>query len=82
MKGGDYQRREIADPAVREALEEYLRTARRLSILKKDGPLWTRHDRAGKPGLPLVAWSFVENLKKTYELEGFVMSWSVRNEVR
>ena len=64
VKGGDYQRREVADPAVREALEEYLRTARRLSILKKDGPLWTRHDRAGKPGLPLVAWSFVENLKK------------------
>jgi integrase len=64
VKGGDYQRREVADPSVREALLDYLRTARRLSVLKRDSPVWTRHDRAGKPGLPMAAWSFVENLKK------------------
>jgi hypothetical protein len=32
--------------------------------LRSDGPLWTRHDRAGKPGEPLSSWSFVENLKR------------------
>jgi integrase len=70
VKGGDYQRREVADPSVREALLDYLRTARRLSVLKRDSPVWTRHDRAGKPGLPMAAWSFVENLKRYAALAG------------
>jgi site-specific recombinase XerD len=26
-------------------------------------PLWTRHDRAGKPGAPLTSRAFAENLK-------------------
>ncbi len=59
-----YQGREVADPSVREALLDYLRTSRRLSALKNDGPLWTRHDRAGRPGAALSSHSFVENLKR------------------
>ena len=33
-------------------------------VLKTDGPLWTRHDRAGKPGAALSSHSFVKNLKQ------------------
>jgi integrase/recombinase XerD len=64
LKGGDYQGREVSDPAVREALLDYLRDSRRLSVIKNDGPLWTRHDRAGRPGAALSSHSFVENLKR------------------
>ena len=31
--------------------------------MSTDRPLWTRHDRAGKPGAPLSSRSFAENLK-------------------
>jgi len=27
-------------------------------------PLWTLHDRAGKPGAPLISHSFAKNLKR------------------
>src|SRR5262245_15740926 len=64
VKGGDYQGREVGDSSVREVLLDYLRTSRRLSVLKNDGPLWTRHDRAGRPGAALSSHSFVENLKR------------------
>ncbi|MGH9852353.1 MAG: tyrosine-type recombinase/integrase [Blastocatellia bacterium] len=64
VKGGDYQGREVGDPSVREALLDYLKTSRRLSTLKNDAPLWTRHDRAGRPGAALSSHSFVENLKR------------------
>lgn len=64
VKGGDYQGREVADPSVREALLDYLRASRRLGALKNDGPLWTRHDRAGPSGAALSSHSFVENLKR------------------
>ncbi|MEP7342589.1 MAG: tyrosine-type recombinase/integrase [Acidobacteriota bacterium] len=64
LKGGDYQGREVSDPAVREALLDYLSEGRRLSVIKNDGPLWTRHDRAGRPGGALSSHSFVENLKR------------------
>jgi len=64
VKGGDYQGREVADPSVREALLDYLRESRRLSALKNNGPLWTRHDRAERPGAALSSHSFVENLKR------------------
>ena len=64
VKGGDYQGREVGDPAVRQALLEYLKESRRLSVLKNDGPLWTRHDRAGRPGAALSSHSFVENLQR------------------
>jgi integrase len=63
-KGGDYRGREVREPQVKEALIDYLTTAGRLHALKTDAPLWTRHDRAGKPGEALSSHCFVKNLKK------------------
>jgi len=63
-KGGKYQRREVSHEDVREALLSYLKKSRRLSVLHTNDPLWTRHDRAGEPGLPLTSRSYANNLKK------------------
>lgn len=63
-KGGDYRSREVREPQVREALLDYLAASGRLHALKTDAPLWTRHDRAGKPGECLTSHCFVKNLKK------------------
>ena len=63
-KGGDYRGREVREPQVREALMDYLTASDRLHALKADAPLWTRHDRAGKPGEALSSHCFVKNLKK------------------
>jgi integrase len=63
-KGGDYRSREVREPQVKEALFDYLSSAKRLHALKTDAPLWTRHDRAGQPGAELTAHCFVKNLKK------------------
>lgn len=49
---------------MKEALLEYLRSAKRLDVLKNDGPLWTRHDRAGRSGAPLSSHCYVKNLKR------------------
>lgn len=64
VKGGFYREREIRDRDVRDALLDYLMAADRLAVLKSDAPLWTRHDRAGKAGLPLTSHSFARNLKR------------------
>jgi integrase len=64
VKGGDYVRREVRDPLLREALLDYLACSGRLSALKTDSPLWTRHDRAGRPGAALSSHAFVKNLKR------------------
>jgi len=64
VKGGDYVGREVRDPLLREALLDYLASAGRLNALKTDSPLWTRHDRAGRPGATLSSHSFVKNLKQ------------------
>jgi integrase/recombinase XerC len=64
VKGGDYENRGLDSRRFRAALLDYLRSSRRLHVLRDDGPLWTRHDRAGEPGEPLSSWSFVENLKR------------------
>jgi integrase len=63
-KGGDYRSREVREPQVKEALLDYLSAAGRLHALKTDAPLWTRHDRAGKPSEALSSHCFVKNLKK------------------
>ncbi|HLL69957.1 MAG TPA: site-specific integrase [Pyrinomonadaceae bacterium] len=63
-KGGDYRSREVREPQVKEALLDYLKAADRMHALKTDAPLWTRHDRAGKPGEALSSHCFVKNLKK------------------
>lgn len=63
VKGGDYESREVAEPAVRDALVDYLEASGRLDGMTEDSPLWTRHDRAGKPGGPLTSHAFAKNLK-------------------
>ncbi|MGA9773118.1 MAG: tyrosine-type recombinase/integrase [Blastocatellia bacterium] len=63
VKGGDYIGRMISNPAVRAALENYLVASGRMDLLKKGGPLWTRHDQAGQPGAALSGWSFVKRMK-------------------
>ena len=62
-KGGKFTAREVSDPAAYEALKDYLEAAGRGNVLGSERPLWTRHDRAGRPGAPLSSRSFVENLK-------------------
>ena len=63
-KGGKFVGREVGDSSVSEALLDYLAAAQRKNVIDSDRPLWTRHDRAGKPGAPLSSRSFAENLKK------------------
>jgi integrase/recombinase XerC len=63
VKGGDYVGREVRDPLLREALIDYLSSCGRVSALRTDSPLWTRHDRAGKAGAVLTSHAFVKNLK-------------------
>lgn len=70
-KGGDYKSREVRESQVKDALLNYLLAAGRMHALKTDAPLWTRHDRAGKPGEALSSHCFVKNLKK-YALEAGV----------
>lgn len=63
VKGGDYVGREVADPAVRAALLDYLAASDRTKVLGTDAPIWTRHDRAGRAGAQLTSHAFVKNLK-------------------
>ena len=63
VKGSDYVEREVRDPLAREALTDYLETSGRLKALSTNAPLWTRHDRAGKPGAALTSHAFAHNLK-------------------
>jgi integrase len=64
VKGGDYVARSVEEPLVREALLDYLRSCERLNALSSERPLWTRHDRAGRPGAPLTSHAFAKNLKR------------------
>ncbi|MBA3242042.1 MAG: tyrosine-type recombinase/integrase [Acidobacteria bacterium] len=63
-KGGKFTAREVSEPSAYEALLDYLKAAGRGNVLGTDRPLWTRHDRAGRPGAPLTSRAFVENLKE------------------
>jgi integrase len=62
-KGGKYMKRAVDDPAAREALLDYLSGSGRSNVINSERPLWTRHDRAGKPGAPLTSRAFADNLK-------------------
>jgi integrase len=62
-KGGKFTAREVSDPAAYDALKDYLEAAGRMNVVESERPLWTRHDRAGRPGAPLTSRAFVENLK-------------------
>jgi integrase len=64
VKGGDYVERELEEPLLLEALLDYLKAAERSQVFKTNAPLWTRHDRAGKPGAPLSSHAFAHNLKQ------------------
>jgi integrase/recombinase XerC len=68
VKGGDYVGREVRDLNVRAALVDYLGSCDRMKALDTDSPLWTRHDRAGRPGAQLISHAFAHNLKR-YALE-------------
>lgn len=70
VKGGDYVGREVSDPRVRDALLVYLESSGRTNVLSDGGPLWTRHDRAGRPGAPLTSHAFVLNLKRYAKAAG------------
>jgi integrase/recombinase XerC len=63
VKGGDYVARSVEEPTVREAVLDYLNACERMNALSSERPLWTRHDRAGKPGAPLTSHAFSKNLK-------------------
>ncbi len=63
VKGSDYVEREVRDQSARVALRDYLEASGRVKALKTDAPLWTRHDRAGKPGAELTSHAFARNLK-------------------
>jgi len=74
LKGGNYAGREVADPQAREALLDYLSSAGRLHVLKTDAPVWTRHDRGGRPGEALSSHCYVKNLKRyarAAQIDGF-----------
>jgi site-specific recombinase XerD len=64
VKGGDFIGRAVNETLVREALFDYLRSCERMHVIGSDRPLWTRHDRAGRAGAPLVSHSFAKNLKR------------------
>ena len=62
-KGGKFTAREVSGRAALDALRDYLEASGRANVLGAGRPLWTRHDRAGRPGAPLSSRAFVENLK-------------------
>ena len=64
VKGGDYIGRAINETLVREGLLDYLKSCDRLNTIGSNRPLWTRHDKAGRPGAPLSSHSFDKNLKR------------------
>lgn len=64
IKGGRYLVSELRDAIVHGALLDYLHASGRDNVLGTDRSLWTRHDRAGKPGAPLTSHAFVKNLKR------------------
>jgi integrase len=70
VKGGDYVERELCDPDAQGALKEYLRASGRPNLLGTKAPVWTRHDRAGKPGATLTSHAFAHNLKLYAEEAG------------
>jgi len=62
-KGGRYTGREVADPDIIEAIEDYLVSSGRTNVFGSERPIWTRHDRAGRAGAPLTSHAFVKNIK-------------------
>jgi integrase len=66
VKGGDYKKREIADPQIREGLESYLAATGRAAsnFYERGRALWLRHDRAEQTGsTPMSSHAFAERMK-------------------
>ena len=63
VKGGDRITRELSDDEDRTALLAYLKASGRKPKMKRTSPLWTRHDRAGRPGPALTSHAFAKNMK-------------------
>ena len=70
VKGGKYEVREVQSELVKAAMMEYLEASDRLESMVEDSPIWTRHDRAGKPGGPLTSHAFDKNLKRYAQATG------------
>ena len=69
-KGGEILTREIADFRVKNALLDYLDASGRLADMQPDSPIWTRHDRAGRPGAKLSSHAISKNFKRYSKLAG------------
>lgn len=71
-KGGDFHDAEVEDPAVRDAILDYLEAAGRLENMQDDSPLWTSHDRSGlHTGKPLTSHAAARNFKRYAKMLGF-----------
>ncbi|HEY0322019.1 MAG TPA: tyrosine-type recombinase/integrase [Pyrinomonadaceae bacterium] len=70
VKGGNYVGYEIADPAVKEAMLDYLTITERQNVFRTNAPLWTRHDYAGRPGAALSSHCFAKNMKRYAQAAG------------
>lgn len=64
IKGGTIETREVQSELVKASMIDYLEASGRLEGMTDDTPIWTRHDRAGKPGGPLTSHAFAKNLKR------------------
>ena len=76
VKGGKRRALTVGDPAVGEALLDYLRASGRLARMKAGSPLWTRHDRGvkgnqtGTPEPAMSSHAFYNNLRTYGKLAG------------
>jgi hypothetical protein len=60
----------VNEPDVYQAVKDYLEKAGRISVPKSGGTLWTRNERASKPGTALDSRTFANNLKENTKAAG------------
>lgn len=63
VKGGEIITREIADLIVKDALMDYLAESGHLDGMQPDSPIWSRHDRGGRPEAKLSSHAISKNFK-------------------
>lgn len=68
VKGGEIETRSIEDERIKESMLKYLQASGRFEGMEENTPIWTRHDRAGKPGKTLTSYAFACNVKR-YAME-------------
>ena len=76
VKGGKLKTWEVKSPVVKAAMLDYLESSGRLDAMTAESPLWTRHDKAGKPGKPLTSHAFAKNIKR-YAAECGIMDFHI-----